>query len=105
MRVRRPCAEESVWLDGSGTAAALVAVPGMKARLPCTAWTYASPKDIPLPAGFRLGLIAEGCNILNHENYGAYQSVLNQTQFGAPRQALLNAYQPRVAQLAFKVSF
>lgn len=62
-------------------------------------------KDIPLPAGFRLGIIAEGCNILNHENYGAYQRVLNQTQFGAPRQALLNAYQPRVAQLAFKVSF
>ena len=62
-------------------------------------------KDIPLPGGMRLGLIAEVFNVTNHKNYGAYQSVVNQAQFGAPRQNLLNAYQPRVGQLAFKVSF
>ncbi|MGE0814434.1 MAG: carboxypeptidase regulatory-like domain-containing protein [Vicinamibacterales bacterium] len=62
-------------------------------------------KDIPLGNGMRLGLIVEGFNILNHKNYGAYQSVLNQANFGTPRQNLLNAYQPRVGQVAFKLSF
>ncbi|MEP7118808.1 MAG: hypothetical protein ABI880_14560, partial [Acidobacteriota bacterium] len=62
-------------------------------------------KDFPLPGGMKIGLIAEVFNILNHKNYGAYQSVLNNAGFGQPRQNLLNAYQPRVAQVAFKVSF
>jgi hypothetical protein len=44
-------------------------------------------------------------NLFNHENYGAYNAQLNSTTFGDPRQNLLNAYQPRVGQLAFKVSF
>ena len=39
----------------------------------------------------------------NHENYGAYNAQVNSPTFGDPRQNLLNAYQPRVAQLAFKV--
>jgi hypothetical protein len=62
-------------------------------------------KDVPLPGGMRVSLIAEVFNLLNHTNYGAYQSVINQANFGAPRQNLLNAYQPRIAQLAFKVTF
>ncbi len=62
-------------------------------------------KDIPLPNGMKLGLIAEAFNILNHKNYGAYQTTINNAGFGQPRQNLLNAYQPRVAQVAFKVSF
>ncbi len=62
-------------------------------------------KDIPLPNGFRLGLIVEGFNILNHKNYGAYQTTITNPGFGDPRQNLLNAYQPRVAQVAFKLSF
>jgi Carboxypeptidase regulatory-like domain len=62
-------------------------------------------KDIPLPGGMKIGLIAEVFNAFNHKNYGAYNSVINTTTFGQPRQNLLNAYQPRVAQLAFKVSF
>lgn len=62
-------------------------------------------KDIPLPNGFRLGLIVEGFNILNHKNYGAYQTVINNAGFGDPRQNLLNAYQPRVGQVAAKLSF
>ena len=36
-----------------------------------------------------------GVQPLNHKNYGAYQSVVNQAGFGQPRQNLLNAYQPR----------
>lgn len=62
-------------------------------------------KDIPLPGGMRLGLIAEAFNILNHKNYGAYQTTINNPGFGSPRQNLLNAYQPRVGQVAFKLSF
>ena len=55
--------------------------------------------------GIKLTGIAEVFNVTNHANYGAYNSQLNTTTFGQPRQSLLNAYQPRVMQLAFKVSF
>ena len=62
-------------------------------------------KELALPGGVRLTGIAEVFNLLNHENYGAYNAQVNSPTFGDPRQNLLNAYQPRVAQLAFKVSF
>jgi hypothetical protein len=62
-------------------------------------------KDISLGNGIRLTGIAEVFNLANHANYGAYNGQINSTTFGQPRQSLLNAYQPRVMQLAFKVSF
>ena len=62
-------------------------------------------KDLNLPGGVKLTGIAEVFNITNHKNYGAYNSQINSTTFGEPRQNLLNAYQPRVLQLAFKVAF
>jgi hypothetical protein len=62
-------------------------------------------KEIPLPGGVVVTGIAEVFNAFNHENFGAYQSVINQAGFGDPRQNLLNAYQPRIAQLAFRVAF
>ena len=62
-------------------------------------------KDLVFPGGVKLTGIAEVFNMFNYENYGAYNSVLNTATFGDPRQNLLNAYQPRVGQLAFKVSF
>ena len=62
-------------------------------------------KDVSLPGGMKLTGIAEVFNVTNHANFGAYNSQLNTTTFGQPRQSLLNAYQPRVMQLAFKVSF
>ncbi|OFW39048.1 MAG: hypothetical protein A3J29_16140 [Acidobacteria bacterium RIFCSPLOWO2_12_FULL_67_14b] len=62
-------------------------------------------KDVNLPGGVKLTGIAEVFNVTNHKNYGAYNAQLNSATFGAPRQNLLNAYQPRVMQLAFKVSF
>ncbi len=34
-------------------------------------------KDFTLPGGMRISLIAEVFNLLNHKNYGAYQSVIN----------------------------
>ncbi|MCA1584280.1 MAG: carboxypeptidase-like regulatory domain-containing protein [Acidobacteria bacterium] len=62
-------------------------------------------KDITLPRGMKLTGIAEVFNIFNHENYGAYNMQINSATFGEQRQNILNAYQPRVVQLAFKVSF
>ncbi len=62
-------------------------------------------KDINLPRGLRVTGIAEVFNVTNHANFGAYNGQISSTSFGQPRQNLLNAYQPRVMQLAFKVSF
>ena len=62
-------------------------------------------KDINIGNGMRLTGIAEVFNVTNHANFGAYNGQINSTTFGQPRQNLLNAYQPRVMQLAFKVSF
>jgi hypothetical protein len=62
-------------------------------------------KDINLPGGVKVTGIAEVFNLFNHENYGAYNGQVNSTTFGVPRQNLLNAYQPRVIQLAFRVGF
>ncbi len=62
-------------------------------------------KDVALPGGVKLTGIAEVFNLFNHKNYGAYNGQLNSATFGDPRQNILNAYQPRVAQLAFKLAF
>ena len=62
-------------------------------------------KDINLPNNIRLTGIAEVFNLTNHANYGNYNGQINSPTFGQPRQNLLNAYQPRVMQLAFKVGF
>ena len=63
------------------------------------------PRTSACRAAPRSRCIGEVFNLFNHENYGAYQSVLNNAGFGDPRQNLLNAYQPRVFQLAFKFTF
>ena len=72
---------------------------------PCIASTCACRRTSTCRAAIKLTGIAEVFNVTNHANYGAYNGQLNTTTFGQPRQSLLNAYQPRVMQLAFKVSF
>jgi hypothetical protein len=62
-------------------------------------------KDVAFPGGVKLTGIVEIFNVFNHENYGAYNAQVNSPTFGDPRQNLLNAYQPRVAQLAVKLAF
>lgn len=62
-------------------------------------------KDLNLPGGVKVIGIAEVFNVFNHKNYGAYNTQVNSPTFGDPRQNLLNAYQPRIGQLAFKVTF
>ena len=53
----------------------------------------------------RVSGIAEVFNLLNHENYGRYNGVLDSSSFGAPRQITSTAYGPRAAQFAFRLEF
>ncbi len=62
-------------------------------------------KDVKLPGNTKLTAIGEAFNVFNHANYGAYNSVINTTTFGQPRQNAANTYLPRVLQLAVKFSF
>jgi hypothetical protein len=62
-------------------------------------------KEFTLPNGMRLSGIAEVFNLLNHENFGSYNAQVTSANFGNATQNLGNAYLPRVAQFAFRVSF
>jgi hypothetical protein len=55
--------------------------------------------------GVRVSGIAEVFNLFNHENFGAYNGVINTATFGDPRQNPAIAYGPRSAQFAFRVDF
>ena len=68
-------------------------------------WDLAIYKNTHITERLNLQLRADFFNVTNHANYGAYNGQINSTTFGQPRQNLLNAYQPRVMQLAFKLSF
>jgi hypothetical protein len=61
-------------------------------------------KDVKVRALTITG-IAEAFNVFNHANYGAYNGQINSRTFGLPLQNAVNAYFPRTAQFAFKVSF
>jgi hypothetical protein len=92
--------------DGPAVIAAGEIAPRNALRgLPLHRVDFRLSKDVNLPGGIRLTGIAEVFNVLNHANYGAYNGQINSATFGQPRQSLLNAYQPRVMQFAFKVSF
>ncbi|MBI3262789.1 MAG: carboxypeptidase regulatory-like domain-containing protein [Acidobacteria bacterium] len=62
-------------------------------------------KDFKIARDVKITGIAEVFNLFNHANYGAYNGVVNTVTFGNPAQSLLNAYLPRVLQLAFRVGF
>jgi hypothetical protein len=55
--------------------------------------------------GIKISGIAEVFNLFNHDNFGAYNNVINTATFGDPRQNIAIAYSPRSAQLAFRVDF
>jgi len=61
-------------------------------------------KDVQL-GNVRLTGMAEVFNVFNHANYGAYNTLETSPTFGAPRQSLNSAFQPRVFQLAVRVAF
>ena len=108
-RRRRPtatwcrCAIASTGRPASRRARSRRATPCAGCR--CTASICACRRTSTCRAACKLTGIAEVFNVTNHANYGAYNGQINSTTFGQPRQSLLNAYQPRVMQLAFKVSF
>ena len=73
-------------------------------------------RDVPtdnstLGGSAKASLILEVYNLFNHHNYGSYNVNLSATAaattalFGTPTQNLGNAYVPREAQLAFRLSF
>ncbi len=55
--------------------------------------------------GVRVSAIAEVFNLLNHENYGAYNGTIDSSSFGEPRQVTSTAYGPRAAQFAFRIEY
>jgi len=48
--------------------------------------------------------IAEVFNLLDHANYGAYTTQEVSVLYGSPRPTAV-AYQPRMAQLGFRLTF
>ena len=68
-------------------------------------------KDIKLVGSVKISLIGEVYNLLNHHNYGSYNTNLSATAagttavFGQPQQNTGNAFVPRQAQFAFRLGF
>ena len=56
-------------------------------------------------ATFNIQAVAEVFNLFNHENFGSYNAVVTSPAFGSPQQNNGNAFRPRTAQLALRVSF
>ena len=68
--------------------------------------------DMRIQKRFSLGgrrnadLLAEVFNVFNHANYGSYTTTFsNPAQFGLPSFNQATAYQPRIVQLGFHVTF
>jgi Carboxypeptidase regulatory-like domain/TonB dependent receptor-like, beta-barrel len=47
----------------------------------------------------------EAFNVFNHENFGSYTTIETNANFGKPAQNVNLAFQPRMLQLGFRVSF
>lgn len=62
-------------------------------------------RDFPLVGGARIAGLVEVFNVFNHENYNSF--VLNERNatFGRPQPDRNVAFQPRVVQLGFRLSF
>ena len=60
-----------------------------------------------IQAGARVQLepVFEVFNLFNHANYGGYEMTLTSSRFGQPTRNTNVAYNPRVIQLGFRVSF
>jgi hypothetical protein len=62
-------------------------------------------EQIKLAGKARLNLVAEVFNLFNHDNFGSFVTIINNSSFGPPRHSLSNAYVPRSGQLGFRLSF
>ena len=62
-------------------------------------------KDSKLNGTLKLMGIAEVFNVLNHANYGNYQTLVNLSTFGLPVKNSANMYLQRRGQFALKMAF
>ena len=62
-------------------------------------------KTVKLKERYRLVGILEVFNMLNHANYGSYNTSITTASFGTPAQNLNLEYQPRMLQLASRFEF
>ena len=62
-------------------------------------------RRFPLWGRARIDAIVALFNVLNHANYGSYNLNEVSSSFGQPVQDLNNAYQPRRAQIGFRMQF
>ena len=62
-------------------------------------------KRLPLGGRAAVDAIAEVFNLFNHENYGSYVVNESSSEYGLPSFNANVAYQPRIMQLGFRVTF
>ena len=62
-------------------------------------------KRVNLVGTARLDGILEVFNLFNHANYGSYVSQTSNRLYGQPQQNIAVAYQPRIMQLGFRLTF
>jgi hypothetical protein len=60
---------------------------------------------VPLFARARIDGMIEMFNLFNHANYGAYTTAESNALYGRPSQNANVAYQPRMLQLGFRLTF
>jgi Carboxypeptidase regulatory-like domain len=62
-------------------------------------------RRFPIGGSVKLEGSLEVFNLLNHANYGSYVTTLSSPLYGQPQQSVGVTYQPRMAQLGFRVTF
>jgi len=62
-------------------------------------------KDIKLGATAKVSLMGEVFNLFNHKNYNSFVTNLSNVRYGQPSQDTNIAFQPRMLQLGFRLSF
>jgi hypothetical protein len=62
-------------------------------------------KTFRLVGNVKISGFLEVFNLLNHANYGSYDTVVDSLTFGQPRAATGDSYAPRIGQLAFRLTF
>ena len=86
-------------LDGS-----MIAVRDFK-QAPLHRLDMRMSKDVRLGGSVRVALSAELFNLLDHANFGAYNTIEGRSNYGIPVQNIGTAYQARSGQLGVRLSF
>src|SRR5262249_13938726 len=62
-------------------------------------------KRVPLARSLKAEGSFEMFNVFNHENFGSYALTQSLANYGQPQQNIALAYQPRMLQLGFRLTF